>query len=127
MNGIDVMDYKMGTQSYAELFKKYVALFQQYGFTVYKPDRESIMVENGTVIGAYTIREDGLCAGAMYLIGYKDELLAGFEQEKKRCNRWNPRMGWFFYEEMRTQCGGRGNHDLSFGEVELMLRGYSGK
>ena len=118
------MDYTNG-KSYYEVMKGYVALFQKYGYVVSKPeDAESLLVEKDTQIGAFTIREDGLCAGAFYPASCKNELMAEFAEEKSG-SYYKPRLGWFFYEEMSYIEGGHGNHDFSIGEIELMLRSRS--
>ncbi len=114
--------YEVGSKDYEKLMEEYSKLFKKYGYTVSKPDRESLLAEKDGQIGAFTIRDDGLCAGAFYSSFRKEDLMKGFEQEKKRCNRWNPRMGWFFYENMRNMQEGSGNHDLSMGELEWMLQ-----
>lgn len=114
--------YELGTERYEARVEEYANLFKKYGYTVTRPDKESLMVEKDNSIGAFTIREDGLVAGAFYNSFRKEELMAGFEKEKANCNRWKARMGWFFYEYMNRSGEGYGNHDFSMGEVEWALQ-----
>lgn len=113
---------EIGTREYEELKGRYAELFRKYGYTVTESDRESLMVENGYEIGAFTIREDMLCAGAFYPVSCRDRLLAGFEKKKAAPGRPDPRLGCFFYSQMNVLRDGSGNHDFSIHEIEWMLK-----
>lgn len=117
--------YEIGSRKYDALVNEYKNLFRQYGYTVSNPDTESIMAEKNGSIGAFTIREDGLCAGAFFHSFRKEDLMEGFKKEKSHTGHCNPRMGWYFYHALSNYRGeGCGNHNFSVGEIGWLLKNH---
>ncbi len=104
---------------------KFVALFQEYGYTVEQMEKDTFIADNGVLCIPYTEYDnDGSpeCHAVTIDSCYREEIKEVFKAEKK-----NGRVEWWCHIPQNSRIDFIANHDCMFWEVENLLKSMSSK